>query len=276
MGVTFCKAMLDDKYPGVFIYNLTKFIHEPIREKTYYFEHIKLMQWYARQLCRAQSFHDFIDKTKLDFIANAHDLFKEKYIKDQEIPDFRFEGILIPKYLNRYVRMNLKVLEPYGLDDYFNSDIGLHPLAITIFLIKELGVTDEELIYPIAFHSCPILPIYEKLDLNIKDMVDIIMLADKLSSNQINIHLKDKPVYVDLDRMVFGDNDNEVNYTLGLYVARLIGHATSNEEQSTQITEYYYHRLKELNPLIGKENNINNLGGLKIWPKRRFRLSQMQ
>ena len=244
--------------------------------------HIKIMKHYARIIydkvyLTEGDYGVPISLSKLNFIANAHDILKEKYQKKgMSLENFTFEGIEIPRDLNRYVRTNLNVLEPFGLDDYFNTDIQLHALAAAIFVIKEMGISDESIVYPIAFHSCPIIQIYETLNQTTRDLIDITMLADKLSSNCIRIHQKNKEVRVDLDRIVFGENDNEFNYTLGLFVARLLAQGESTEEHSIQATEYYFKRLRELNPLIQEKITIENLGGIRTWPKRKPQLLQMQ
>jgi len=235
--------------------------------------HVVLMGWYAREICARGHFKCF-DRIKLTNISYIHDLFKEKYMKKIMVPELEhlnFDNKEIPRDLNKYVRMNLNILEPFGLDDYFNSDIQLHPLAAVIFLAKEYGITDPQIIYPIAFHSCPIIPIYKKLDSVTNMMIDIVMLADKLSSNHLKIQ-RGEEVRVDLDRMVFGEDDREFNYSLGLYVARLLSQGDSKEENSIEATKYYYNGLKELNPLIQNEINIKTLGGQRLWPKRKSRL----
>ena len=75
----------------------------------------------------------------------------------------------------------------------------------------------------------------------------------------------DKEVCCDLDLAVFGESGREFNYTLGLYLARLISQGKSDGEQSKITTEYYYERLCRTNPLIKKRPE---LGGKQQWPKR--------
>ena len=204
---------------------------------------------------------------KLSFASYAHDLFKEHGLD----PDRKliWNDHIIPQDNIRYVRTNLDVLEEYGLDEYFNTDIQYHALASGIFLIKEFGINDPEILYPIFFHSCPIISVYETLNPTLQLMIDIIMISDKLSSNWLRINLKKVPVRIDLDLAVFGSSGREFNYSLGLFLARLISQGKSTEEQSIISTEYYFKRLASLNPTISKEYTIKMLGGNKIWQPRK-------
>ena len=54
--------------------------------------------------------------------------------------------------------------------------------------------------------------VYEKLDKKIQTMIDITMLADKLSSNYLRINFRKVDVRIDLDQVVFGLSGNEFNY----------------------------------------------------------------
>lgn len=251
---------------------LNTFIHHENKMFEYHMKHIQLVKKYAilinKRLCSN------LNIRKLSYIALAHDLFKERSL-NPELKNIIWKGYNIPQDTNRYVRSNLDILEEYELDEYFNSSVQYHSLSAGIFLIKEFGITDKEIIYPVCFHSCPIIPIYEKLDNKTKDMIDVIMLADKLSSNYLRINFRKTEVRIDLDQAVFGSNGREFNYSLGLYLARLIGQGKSDEKEGVASTEYYYKRLCETNPIISENCNIKSLGGSKIWPERKSQVWMM-
>ena len=245
--------------------DLNEFIHHKSSLYSYHLDHIYLVKRYS--LLMASKLHLEVDPRKFEYIALAHDLFKERSLNPRKV-SVQWRGHNIPQDTNRYVRMNLDILSQFLLDEYFNTDIQLHPLASAIFLIKELGVADPEILYPIMFHSCPIFPVYTTLNSVIRDMVDIVMLADKMSSNHLRINMREVAVRVDLDQIVFGSSGKEFNYTLGLLIARLISQGSSKETQSALMTEHYYNRLKEVNPLIANKCHIQKLGESKKWPKR--------
>ena len=240
---------------------LNEFIQGHTPQFDYHMKHITLVKEYGEILNKRLGFH--LDVRKLGFAALSHDLFKERGLIGESKT---WHGYTIPQNNPKYVRTNLDILESLDLDDYFNTDIQYHPLAAGIFLYKELGIRDPEILYPVVFHSCPIIDVYSSLPLRIQNMVDIIMLADKLSSNYLRINMKENEVKIDLDQAVFGPNGNELNYTMGLYIARLISQGKSNEEQSIITTKYYYDRMIRMNPMYSV---IKKLGGNQKWPKRK-------
>lgn len=251
--------------------NMNKYIHK--NKPAYYGYHMNhiLLTWkYALLIINRLKIK--CNKQKMQYACFGHDLFKEHGLD----PNIKivWESHDIPTDLNWYVRTNLDILELYGLDEYFNTDINLHGLAAGIFIHKEFNIRDKEILYPIFFHSCPIISVYETLSRQIQNMVDVMILADKLSSNYLKINMHNKEVRIDLDQIVFGLNGNEFNYTLGLFLARLIGHNKSQEEQSILSTKYYHKRLCEQNPLIGKQFSIKKLGGNILWPQRPGVLNQ--
>lgn len=227
--------------------------------------HIKLVRRYALLLNKKLNAH--LDVKKIGYASLAHDILKESGLDPDE--EYRIvKGIKVPQDVVRYVRTNLDVLEEFKLDDYFNSSCQYHALAAGIFVYKEFGIRDYRILYPIFFHSCPIVDVYNTLDHNTRTIIDIIMLSDKLSSNYLKINYKySNKVKCDLDACVFGVNGNEFNYTLGLVLARLISAGNSKEEESNKATKMYLDRLVSINPLI---SNINkNWGDEKKWEKRK-------
>lgn len=254
--------------------DLNTFIHSENKMFDYHMKHIRLVRKYA--LLLSKKLDSRIVSRKLSYIALSHDIFKERSLDATKDGTISWRGHNIPQDTNKYVRTHLDVLEKYGLDEYFNTDVQYHSLAAGIFLITEFGITDEEILYPVFFHSCPIIPVYETLSPKIKMIVDITMLADKLSSNYLRINHRQSAVRIDLDRSVFGSSGKEFNYTLGLFMARLIGQGKSEEVQSNTATEYFYKRLCDQNPIISKNYNIKKLGGNELWPKRKSQVWMMQ
>lgn len=248
------------------IIDLNTFIHQSNDRFEYHMAHIKLAAEYAKILNHRLG--NELDDDKLVLAGLSHDTFKERSL-DPSKTDVKWNDIDIPQDTNRYVRHNLNILEDYGLADYFNTDVQLHPLSAGIFLKSSLGIDDPEILYPIFFHSCPIIPVYETLPEKTRTAVDIMMLADKLSSNYLRIHMLDVAVRVDLELIVFGPSGKEFNYTMGLLLARMIAQDKSKEKNSIDSTEYYYKRLLEMNPFIPNSHKIKRLGGKNTWQKRK-------
>lgn len=253
--------------------NLNEFTQRDRITFDYHMHHIKLAQEYA--LILREKLNANIHVNEMSYVALAHDIFKEHGLHSKRDGKVFWNDINIPQDLNRYVRMNLDVLDNFGLSDFFNTDVQLHALAAGIFLNTEFGINDPKILYPIFFHSCPIMDVYNELDDDIKQIVDIMMLADKLSSNYLRINERRHFVRVDLDKIVFGEDGKEFNYTLGLYIARLIGQGKSPDKQSIATTEHYYKRLQDMNPLIYKNCGLKKLGGNRLWPKRQSQVLKM-
>lgn len=255
--------MLIRDYQQNELIKLNRFIQSIDEDRmNYHLRHIKLTRDYALLINRRLG--NPVSSKKLSYAALSHDVLKEKTF-DPSAPDREYNGHIIPSDIIKYVRSNLDTLEIYGMDEYFNSDVNWHPLAGGIFLHKELGVTDPEIIYPVIFHSCPIMAVYETLPYNIRTMVDIIMLADKLSSNYIRINYRESNVAVDLDAVVFGTNGKQFQYDIGLLVARLINETKIEGDQVKITNDHYLNRVLENNPWI----KIGKIGGNKKWPKRK-------
>lgn len=243
------------------ILQMAEFCYRDEKTFEYHMEHLKLTADYA--LLLNDKLGHPVNDLDLIFISYAHDLLKEKGLTYPS--PISWYGHHIPNDLTTYVRMNLKSLEAFSLDDYFNTSVGYHAIGSAIFMIKEFNITDPIDVYPIAFHSCPIIPLYKTLDPNVQRTIDIIVLADKLSSNWLRINMQEVRVKVDLDLLVFGEDHNEFNYTTGLFIARMIGHGNSNEKFSRESLLYYYNRASKSNPFLGKNYSK---GDNKIWPKR--------
>ena len=230
--------------------------HDPYR-----IQHLHLTATYAKRIAIHIGGFSELDLIQLRFSAYAHDLLKEKFF-DSSSTEIEVMGYRVPQNLNRYVRLNLATLEPFQLDDYFNTDVQLHALAAGIFLIKEFNISDPRILYPVFFHSCPILPVYESLDLHLRNFIDVLLLSDKLSSQHLKAGLG-KKTRINLEQAIFGESGKEFNYTTGLFLARLIGQGSSSEEYSLKMTEYYYQRAVKLNPVLGLLNKCPTIDDLK-------------
>ena len=238
----------------------------------YNMKHCSLLEQYA--LLLAEKLEVDVDPIIIKYVAWSHDLLKEKSLsKDQEYKYFR--DFKVPQDINRYIRTNMDLLESFKLDLYFNSDIQLHSQAAAIFLYHEFKVNDERVLYPVFFHSCPIISVYETLSYELQTLVDITMLADKLSSNYLRINYNGIKVPVNLETCVFGSDGSEFNYSLGLLLARMIGQGNSKEVNSIKATEFYFKRASEINPLLKENFSFERKGVYKLWPKRKSLLVKM-
>ena len=252
---------------------LNEFIHQESKLFEYHMRHINLLKEYAFLI--NEKLGNPIDNLKLEIIALAHDILKERGL-DPEKGTIEWNGHHIPQDTKRYVRTNLDTLEEYGLDDYFNTDVQLHPLSAGLLLINEFDIKDREILFPVMFHSCPAMPIYKTLTDQEKLMVDVVMLADKLSSNYLKINMIQKKVRIDLDRLVFGESGKEFNYSMGLVLARIIGAGKSKEPTSVAARKHYIKLLRDQNPILPEKMTIKDLGDEKIWAERKSQALKME
>jgi HD superfamily phosphohydrolase YqeK len=241
-----------------------------VKNAVYYRLHVGVMIEYMHVI--ASKLNLVLPGSTINIICRSHDILKFATVPEESKRPSHWNNIEIPWDINRYVRMNLDVLEEYMLDEYFNTDVQLHPLAAGIFLHKELGFTKPDILYPVMFHSCPILNVYRELPPHIQRNIDIVVLADKLSSNYLKINYLKTEVRVDLDKLVFGEEGNEFNYTFGLFVARLIGQGNSRRKHTMEMTDHYHKRLMGINPLIPKKYSLRRLGGSMVCPERKSRV----
>ena len=231
----------------------------------YHRKHIDLVYEYS--LIINERLNANLDPIILGSISYAHDIFKESGL-DVNV-EKKFQDTIIPQDIKKYVSDNKSILNEYGMEEYIDSFI-YHAMASAIFLIKELKITDKNIIYGILFHSCPIIPIYETLDEETKMYVDVITLADKLSSNYLKINAGMK-VRCYLERMVFGEEGNEFNYTLGLFLARMISKGKDKDHINEESLKYYKNRVKEIFPFF-PNIKLKDLGDKDKWPKQKSKV----
>lgn len=239
-------------------------IHKSTERWEWHLKHILLTERYAHII--NQRLGEPVSYEVLSQAALGHDLLKDKYLHSSTAETYATS--VIPKDLNRYVRSNLDILEEFMLDDYFNTDITLHALSAGIWMHTEMRINDYGVLYGVFFHSCPIIPVYNELTEDIQTVVDIIMLADKLSSNYMRINDREGTARIDLDLSVFGPTGTEFNYTTGLLMARLIGYGKSKEINGYESLQYYTRRARSICPLVSKQYSISKLGGARHWAKR--------
>jgi hypothetical protein len=221
--------------------------------------HITLVKDYATHINKMLG--NPVNRHKLGFAALAHDTLKENYNEKTQVID----GINIPGSIKEYVCSHIDIITKYVPEEYLYTDLQFHATGATIFLEKEMGITDPEILYPVLFHSLPVIEVYQNLDPKIQTMIDIMVLSDKLSSNWLRINKMDEEVRCDLDHIVFGPNGNEFNYVLGIYAARLIGAGKKPDYVNDTCTIHYFHRLHTQNPLVNMKIRRNVLG-----KKRKF------
>ena len=246
------------------ILELNRKIRKGCKDQEYHMQHIGLAKDYAMFI--RKKLGESTDRHKLGFAALSHDLLKENYDKK----DLFIDGMHIPGDLEKYVSSNIELLSTYHITPaMIKTDLQAHALGAAIFLIREYHINDPEIIYPVLFHSLPIIEIYRELPEKIQQMIDIMVLADKLSSNWLRINMNEEKVRCDLDQIVFGKDGKEFNFSLGLYLARVIGAGKNPDYTSDASTLYYFHRLRATNPLIQEKLSMKkSLGEKQKWPKR--------
>ena len=226
--------------------------------KQYHKDHCRKLIEYGNDIFAHLGIHDC--RWELELIAYGHDLFK-KYSLDRG--ELELEGIKIPYDTKKYIDENKDVLEKFGLSMIDSENFSKHPTAAGIFLYKELGIEDPALIYPVFFHSCPVVSVYRELDERTRTLVDVVMLADKLSANSLTRDFKKWHKKVNMDLCLYGETGREFNYTNALLTAKILGQAGSKDVISVESVRYYYYRACEQNPALDKYSRL--LGGKKPW-----------
>jgi len=240
-------------------------------KENYRIRHARLTVDYTERLMR--SFHILVvdDRRKLSIAARFHDLLKADATLGSGSSQLVFAKMAelgFPTDLKEYIYTNSEYFPTLGVQG-FTENIAEHALALVLHMLVHYDILDREILYPILFHSCPILPTYSKLNQRRQTMIDIITLADKLSSNALRLlgDADGKKAPFNLHLAVFGVDDCEFNFTEGLFLARLLSQGKSQDPYSLVMTQYYFQRLKERSPLWAKTNNIPNLKDLRIKKK---------
>lgn len=237
--------------------------------------HIENVEYIIDMISNISTNYQNTPDLDLKIIAAAHDLFKElnfegEYVFRSISPNLSEREIIftIPSDLRRYVRTNLDILEIFGLDYYFNTDVGLHALSAGIFLYKEFGIKDPNILYPIFFHTCPIVEVYDKLDDIIKNNCELLILADKLDkfdrktfeyenindeSKKIKMKKNDKYLRYNLREILFGKMGNEFNKRLAIFTIRYLEAGNKDGIEAKNTYQYFYDLARETNPFLPKK-----------------------
>ena len=231
----------------------------------YHKKHIDLVCEYA--LIINEKLNANLNPLTLAMVSYAHDIFKESALNKDRVVLYNDKEI--PQDLRKYIDENKSVLSEYGMDDYTDNFVN-HAMASAIFIIKELNIADKNVIYPVLFHSCPIISIYKTLDKETQTYVDIIQLADKLSSNYLKLN-NGKKVRCFLEEIVFGKDNEEFNYTIGLFLARLISKGKDEQKFQKESLDYYEKRVKDKIPFF-KFTKLKDLGEKKIWENQKSKV----
>lgn len=238
------------------------------KDINYHMQHIKLVKEYALILNKRLN-----AKLNTQFLTKAalmHDILKEHGLDKNLEGKVYYNGRYIPQDLKKYISNNEILIEKLKLKDYIGK-VTDHALSGALWVYNELKIKSEDILYPMIFHSCPIMEIYHQLTPKSQTYIDVIMLADKLSSNYLRIQMGVE-VKVNLEKIVFGESGNEFNYSLGLYTARLIGTSKAEKDHEIKALDFYLDRLKNINPFISKKSHLKLIKEKKLWPKEKSKV----
>jgi len=221
------------------------------KEFGYHMWHCFVMEKYMNII--ADKYDKFkFDKELFPLIAWSHDLLKDRESK-----------------FSTFYQKNTSNRKRFFLSDSMYNSLSTHAYRSAEFLSNyPFNVIDGKILYSVLFHSIPIIEIMEKiLSADTREYVNITMLCDKLSSNYWRI-TNGIETWCDLDKIVFGDNGDELNYNKGLYYTRLLDGMKYKNKYSIQAEEYY-------RKLYDTDINIK-LEEKKIWEKRKNLLFKTQ
>lgn len=252
--------------------DLGKFTRKECSEELqrYHFDHCEKLMKYGNDIMDRLGIFKY--RNELEIVAYAHDLFKRYSLRENDV---EWKGKIIPQNIPKYIDENRFVLDKFGLNMIRSDNFSNHPIAAGIFLYKEFGITDPNIIYPVFFHSCPVISVYEKLDKELRDLIDIIILADKMSANILCRTIGKKwHSKVDMELVLYGETHREFNFTNALLVAKILGQAGSKQELFVEATNYYYKRACRINPALDKNSIL--LGGEKPWKSKKSFLERIK
>ena len=198
-------------------------------------------------------------------IAYAHDIFKDDNHRVQYTNNG--EDIFVTKedILSRYGSS----IEYFGFKKGEKAALSEHAKCAALFIMncEEIVDYNKDILYPIIFHSLPILRVYRDLTREIQLMIDLTVVADKCSSNYLRIQ-QYVPCNFRMDDILFGMDGKEFNFTTALFAARLIGSEGYNDDFNKDINTFYLHRLNRINPFVINKLNIKDYGRKKIWERK--------
>ena len=251
--------------------DLGKFTREECGEELqrYHFDHCEKLMKYGNDIMVRLGILEY--RNELEIVAYAHDLFKRYSLRENDV---EWNGKIIPQNIPKYIDENRFVLDKFGLNMIRSDNFSNHPIAAGIFLYKEFTVDDPKIIYPVFFHSCPIISIYKKLDKALRNFIDVILLADKMSANVLCRGIKKWHSKVDMELVLYGENHKEFNYTNALLTAKILGQCGSKDKFSVESTKHYYKRAARINPALDKNSIL--LGRKKPWKFNKAIFCKMQ
>ena len=221
------------------------------QEFNYHMKHCFVMEKYMNII--ADKYDKFkFDKKLFSIITWSHDLLKDREHK-----------------FSTFYQKNTSNRKRFFLSDKMYDSVSTHAYRSAEFLSNyPFNVIDGKILFPILFHSVPIIDIMVKcLSQDTREYINITILADKLSSNYWRIY-NNIETPCDLALEVFGNNFDKFDYFKGIYIARLLDDYKYKNIYSTEATEYY-RKLYD-------ENQYIKLGEKKIWEKRKNPLFKMQ
>ena len=237
--------------------------YKDLRSHKYHMAHLELFKRYAFEI-NSRMGNPF-DQEDLSMIAYAHDLFKDDH-KDVQYTNngediFMTKEVICHKYE--------KSLEYFGFKKKEKTVLSAHAKCAALFVMncQELEGYNKDILYPIIFHSLPILRLYRDLTAEIQRLIDITVLADKCSSNYLKIQ-QYVPVHFRLEDILFGVDGSEFNFSAALFAARLIGSEGYNDEFNKDMNTFYLNRLNKINPFIVDKTTIKEYGRKKIWERK--------
>ena len=237
--------------------------YSDLRTHKYHMAHLELFKRYAFEI-NLRLGHPFQEED-LATIAYAHDLFKD------DNPKVKYtnhgEDILVTKESIQKKYGNS--IEYFGFKKKEKSVLSEHAKCAALFVMncEELSDYNKDILYPIIFHSLPILRVYQDLTQEIQLMVDITVVVDKCSSNYLKIQ-QYVPCYFRMEDILFGADGKEFNFSAALFAARLIGSEKYSDEVNKDINTFYLNRLNRINPFIMDKIHIKEYGRKKIWERK--------
>lgn len=215
---------------------LNKKIHKNSAKYKYHMNHIIRAATYGAEINAKLDFP--VERNKLNFALLMHDILKgsvsAEYMDDNDKK-------------SDYIKDNYNILNKLNLYQYWKK-MSKHAVAGGIFvynLLKESNNLDgnEDIVRAIMFHSYPIVAVYKNLNKSNRIMIDIVVLADKLSSNWIKINdpSEESPKYY-LEEELYGKDKKQIKFDYALVKAREIGMGDPEKAKKQNKKAYLFYK----------------------------------